>query len=141
MLVSEVEIDATSGVGTATDTLYSCANCQRTIGALEQPYQWGQHIVCSTCLPALRQAATQEPPPQSRPQRLQPQPKYNDVLYIPRLSFLFIAIILTALTAAGSHPEGERPDFTFPYIMWGAWIAVGIVSIVRKANWKERNRR
>lgn len=44
-------------------TFYSCANCGRTIGALEQPYQCGDYIVCPTCVPTLEPPA----PPVSDP--------------------------------------------------------------------------
>jgi DNA-directed RNA polymerase subunit RPC12/RpoP len=66
MLVSEVEVDTSSAAAVAS-TLYSCANCQRTIGALEQPYKWGDNIVCPQCCALLQQSmsvATAEPPRQ-----------------------------------------------------------------------------
>lgn len=38
---------------------YHCANCMRTIGAVEQPYQWGESIVCPQCCALLQSG--QEP--------------------------------------------------------------------------------
>jgi hypothetical protein len=36
-------------------SLCKCGNCGRVIGSLEQPYQWGAHVVCAQCLSALQQ--------------------------------------------------------------------------------------
>lgn len=38
------------------EKLFQCANCGRVIAALEQPYLWGEQVVCRTCLPVLQQS-------------------------------------------------------------------------------------
>lgn len=42
-------------------TRWTCGNCGRLIGAMEQPYQWGDAVVCPQCCQILQQAS--EPPP------------------------------------------------------------------------------
>jgi hypothetical protein len=68
-----------------------------------------------------------------------PRAKYVDHLRGPRLVLLLVAILFSVLPAMSSHPAGEKPDNTFAWILWAAWIALGLVSIVKKANWKEQH--
>ena len=42
--------------------LHNCGNCGRVIGALEQPYQWGEAIVCPQCCQLLQSAQAAQPP-------------------------------------------------------------------------------
>lgn len=42
--------------------LHTCGNCGRQIGTLEQPYQWGDAVVCPECCSVLQgQEATNQP--------------------------------------------------------------------------------
>jgi predicted RNA-binding Zn-ribbon protein involved in translation (DUF1610 family) len=50
------------------EQLFQCANCGRTIGALEQPYIWGEHVVCPQCLDLLQQPVPVAPPAPPRQQ-------------------------------------------------------------------------
>jgi hypothetical protein len=81
-------------------------------------------------------------PPESRtlnassrlqPSRRTPQ-KYVDHLRVPRLVLLGLALACSLLSMFSSTVGSSSGS----WILWAAWIALGIVSIVKKANWKER---
>jgi hypothetical protein len=130
-----------------------CENCGRTIGKLETPHVHDGHIVCAQCDKILQPAgldeadsagiayeARLEPVEESREQaarRMRSKakhfapPKYRDYLAVPRFIMLLVAI--------GSCFVFSGPNILFCYLLWAAWIALGIAGIVMKANWKARN--
>ena len=58
--------------------------------------------------------------------------RFVDYLRYPRLITLLLAILASLV----GLPNGRLPAFTL--LLWVAWLALGIVSIVRRANWKAR---
>lgn len=136
-----------------------CANCGSMIGNLETPYVFNGHIVCGTCYqklagatPVVRSATTDElagiaaevgasPARQSTPPVYRrPPAKYVDYLRFPRLIMLLVAVFFSVLPAFNQGPGSPPPDYTFAWILWAAWIALGLASIIKKASWKERQR-
>jgi hypothetical protein len=134
-----------------------CANCRALIGQLETPYLWGEHVVCGVCYrrlaaatPLARPATTDElagiaaevnasaARPSPRPSYRRPPAKYVDHLRYPRLIMLLAAILFSVLPALNYQPGSPPPDYTFAWILWAAWVALGLASIIKKASWKER---
>jgi len=57
-----------------TDQTATCANCDRRIGRLEQPFQWKGNTVCHECYERLSRAATDEPVPAATAEAPTPGP-------------------------------------------------------------------
>lgn len=92
--------------------LIKCDNCERVIGNLETPFVHEGHVVCAECWSRLggvsQQATTRQP--------------RTDPLVVPRWVVLFLAIAMSFMA-----------DRTIAYMLWGAWIVMGIVGLAFKA--------
>ena len=82
---------------------YVCANCRRWIGALEQPYQWGEHVICADCLAAFQAPAIQQI--QVPPQPLDPLDQLAHSLPQPHVSYQSHV----HYHAASGSPDRRRP--------------------------------
>jgi hypothetical protein len=106
-----------------------CDNCGAKIGRLEPAHAWKNHVVCARCMEKLSGPATSS-------QKVSARKKYIDYLRWPRLVILLVAMAFSLLPAFGDRQS--KPDYTTAYLFWAAWIALGLVAIVQKANWKRK---
>src|SRR5665213_885804 len=77
--------------------LYTCANCGRMIGALEQPYQWGASVVCPQCCTLLQTAAQAQEPQPAQIQQIYYSPPPRRRVYKDHLVGVKIVLLLISL--------------------------------------------
>jgi membrane protein YdbS with pleckstrin-like domain len=109
-----------------TDQTATCANCDRRIGRLEQPFQWKGNTVCHECYERLSRAAANDPaapaataapasaPAASEPARADAVEWTGSPSVIPYVP-VYAAVAILCVTAI---------VLAF-YVQW-AWIAVSI---------------
>jgi len=124
-----------------TDHAETCANCDRRIGRLEQPFQWQGHTVCPECHGRLSQAAAGTSPataaapasaaaapaePAATSEKVEWTARPAVILYMP----VYAAVAILCLTAV---------VLAF-YIQW-AWITVSIPLLLAVVAVEEVHRR
>lgn len=114
-------------------SLETCMNCSQPIGRLETPNVWQGHVVCATCHAKLSRTPRQ---PSGLPVARTPPARYVDYLRWPRLVLLLLAIAVSALPLA--RPVDGPVDHTFAWLLWAAWLALGLAGIIMKASWRQR---
>ena len=130
---------------------YTCANCGRLIGALEQPNLWGESVVCSQCVALLqttiKHAGPMEAAKANKTNRT--RGKYvNRLFYFQWIMFvlfvLFTALpLVAALKNADAIGRGRgnpdfHPSYIEAYIFFGMWLLSILAGMMLKANWENR---
>lgn len=65
--------------------------------------------------------------------------RYRDHLAPARLILLLVAIGVSVLPALSGRAKESPGEYTLAYVLWGVWLVLGIVAIIQKASWKQRN--
>src|ERR1700722_9356459 len=117
----------------------TCENCGATIGKLETPNVWKEHVVCGACYRKLSSKETEElfqPIAAPRPRQVEHargptlQRKYNNFLLMPQI----ISFILAVFGILYPGPEGG-----FIFLVSGAiFITLFLAGMIMKANWNQK---